>query len=195
MTFTYTRFPDDIAYGSSGGPFFATHIVTGANGHEQRNSHWQQARARYNIARGIKTQEQLSELISFFRARKGKAEGFLFKDWCDYQLSGEVIATGDGETISFPLVKNYHHNLRYITKPVPGTIQVFVNSELIFADITIDAEKGIIHFASPPPAESMIAVDGEFDVPVRFDTDQLTTTIESYGSYSCLDIPLIEIRS
>ena len=37
MAFHEIRFPDDIAYGASGGPEFATTIVTMASGFEQRN--------------------------------------------------------------------------------------------------------------------------------------------------------------
>lgn len=67
--FDNVRFPVDIAYGSSGGPEFSTDVVTTFGGHEQRNVNWSGARARYNIAWGVKTQAQLTALTAFFRAR------------------------------------------------------------------------------------------------------------------------------
>lgn len=70
MAFIEVRFPTDIAYGSAGGPEYSTDIVITQGGYEQRNSNRSQARARYNVAHGIKSQEQLSTLIAFFRARK-----------------------------------------------------------------------------------------------------------------------------
>ncbi len=37
MSFTEIRFPENISYGSTGGPEFSTDIVTTHNGCEQRN--------------------------------------------------------------------------------------------------------------------------------------------------------------
>lgn len=96
MAFHEIRFPDDISYGSNGGPEFSTDIIITQGGFEQRNSNWANARAKYNVAHGVKTETQLAELIAFFRARKGRAHGFRFKDWTDYQITGQVIGTGNG---------------------------------------------------------------------------------------------------
>jgi uncharacterized protein (TIGR02217 family) len=95
------QFPTDIAYGSAGGPEYSTDIVITQSGYEQRNANWLQARARYNVAHGVKTQAQLNTLIAFFRSRKGRADGFRFKDWTDYQATAQAIATGDGTTTIF----------------------------------------------------------------------------------------------
>ena len=73
------RFPDNIAYGATGGPEFATTVVVTGAGHEQRNVNWAEARGRWDVASGLKNQAQLDELIAFFRARKGRAYGFRFK--------------------------------------------------------------------------------------------------------------------
>lgn len=81
MSFTEIRFPENISYGSTGGPEFSTDVVTTHNGCEQRNINWSRARARYNIAYGVRSSEQLTELITFFHARKGKAIGFRFNDF------------------------------------------------------------------------------------------------------------------
>jgi uncharacterized protein (TIGR02217 family) len=105
--FHEVRFPDNIAYGATGGPeFAATVVVTGA-GHEQRNVDWAEARGRWDVGSGLKNQEQLDELIAFFRARKGKAYGFRFKDWTDYKATDQLIGTGDGAIKTFQLVKRY----------------------------------------------------------------------------------------
>ncbi len=62
MSFHEIRFPDDIAFGSSGGPEYSTDIVETFSGHEQRNINWSQSRAKYNATHGVKTPEQLDEL-------------------------------------------------------------------------------------------------------------------------------------
>jgi uncharacterized protein (TIGR02217 family) len=79
--FHEVRFPDNIAYGATGGPEFATTLVVTGAGHEQRNVNWAEARGRWDVRSGLKKQAQIDELIAFFRARRGKAYGFRFKDW------------------------------------------------------------------------------------------------------------------
>ena len=38
--FHEVRFPDNIAYGATGGPEFATTVVATSAGHEKRNVNW-----------------------------------------------------------------------------------------------------------------------------------------------------------
>ena len=198
MTFAEVQFPTDIAYGSSGGPEYSTDIVVTQGGHEQRNRNWSTARARYNVASGVKSLSQLEALIAFFRARGGQAEGFRFKDWTDYQATGELISTGDGSTTSFALLKRYSSGggseVRLITKPVADTVSVYLDSVLQEGGVTVDSETGIVTFATAPASGVSIQADFEFDVPVRFATDRLSARLENYGAYSALDIPLIEVR-
>ncbi len=73
MGFHDVRFPDAIARGATGGPEYSTDIISVASGFEQRNINWQASRARYDIGTGIRTREQMAEVIAFFRARKGRA--------------------------------------------------------------------------------------------------------------------------
>jgi uncharacterized protein (TIGR02217 family) len=123
-SFHEVRFPDNIAYGATGGPEFATTVVATGSGHEKRNVNWSQARGRWDVASGLKKQAQIDELIAFFRARRGKAYGFRFKDWTDYQATGQLLGTGDDALTQFQLVKHYPSGsvieVRTITKPVAG---------------------------------------------------------------------------
>ena len=199
MAFAEVRFPTDIAFGSTGGPEYSTDVVILQSGHEQRNANWAQSRARYNVAHGVKTKAQLDTLIAFFRARKGRADGFRFKDWTDYQGTGQSIGIGDGSETVFQLKKSYTSGsvteTRIINKPVAGTITIYVdgtpqNGSAYVADTT----NGEITFTSPPALSAIVTADFEFDVPVRFDTDRLSASLDTYGSHSWQDIPLAEIR-
>lgn len=198
MSFDEIQFPADISYGSSGGPTYATDIVISASGYEQRNISWAQARARYNVAHGVKTKSQLEQLIAFFRARRGRAVGFRFKDWTDYTASGQNLGTGDGVRTSFQLVKRYNsgasEEVRMITKPVSGSVVVKVNGTVRTSGITVDYTKGLVQFSVAPLAGQIVSADFSFDVPVRFDTDRLSATLDEYGVHSWLDIALIEVR-
>jgi uncharacterized protein (TIGR02217 family) len=105
--FHEVRFPDNIAYGATGGPEFAPTVVATGSGHEKRNVNWSEARGRWDVASGLKKQAQIDELIAFFRARRGKAFGFRFKDWTDYKTTGQLLGIGDGAKTQFQLIKDY----------------------------------------------------------------------------------------
>lgn len=196
--FAEVQFPPDISYGSTGGPEYTTDIVISTNGHEQRNVSWSQSRARYNVAKGVKTKAQLDTLIAFFRARKGRAYGFRFKDWTDYQASGQAIGTGNGSATTFQLAKTYNNGgateMRTITKPVGSSVKIYKAGVLQASGVSVNAATGLVTLSPAPANGAAITADFEFDVPVRFDTDRLAVTLDSYGLNSWLDIPLIEVR-
>ena len=197
MAFHDVQFPSDISYGSSGGPQYLTDVVINHAGFEQRNIHWQQARARYNIAHGVKTQAQLDALIAFFRARKGRAHSFRFKDWTDYEAAAQMLGTGTGSLRDFQLVKRYSSGgvdeVRNVTLPVAGSVSVYVNGALS-SGVSVNLTSGMVTFSTAPASGTVITADFQFDVPVRFDTDQLSARLENYGVRSWLDIPIVEVR-
>ncbi len=196
MSFAEIQFPTDISYGSSGGPSFSTDIVSTFSGHEQRNSNWSQARGRWNVAHGVKSKQQLEALIAFFHARRGRAEGFRFKDWGDYRVTNGIIAEGDGSTSSFQLVKRYESGTvhqRVISKPVDGSVIIYVDGNPQ-SGVTVDITTGMVTLASAPANETIITADFEFDVPVRFDTDQMMLSQDTFNTGSWQDIPIVELR-
>jgi uncharacterized protein (TIGR02217 family) len=75
---------------------------------------WSEARGRWDVASGLKKQAQIGELIAFFRARRGKAHGFRFKDWTDYKATGRLLGTGDDAQTEFQLVKHYPSGERQV---------------------------------------------------------------------------------
>jgi uncharacterized protein (TIGR02217 family) len=42
---------------------------------------------------------------------------------------------------------------------------------------------------------SEVTADFEFDVPVRFDTDHMAVTIETYRLHAWQQIPIVELRT
>ena len=199
MNFSEARFPEDISYGSKGGPEFSTEIVISKGGIEHRNANWLNTRSRYNVSHCIKSKSQLEKLISFFRAHKGRAIGFRFKDWTDYQAKNQLITVSDGKTQSFQLKKTYKVENgptydRKIYKPVEGTVKIFLDSEDCTNKFTIDHSTGMLHSTIYPEPDQQISADFEFDVPVRFDTDHLSSSIEDLNSFSWENITLIEIK-
>ncbi len=198
MAFHEIQFPNDIAYGATGGPEFATSVVVMASGYEQRNINWSAARGRWDVASGLKKQTQLDTLIAFFRARKGRAHGFRFKDWTDYKATGQAIGTGDASNKIFQLTRTYSSggstDVRTITKPVAGTVKVYLAGVQQMSGWSVNTTTGVITFTTAPGNGVAVSADYEFDVPVRFDTDRMAVTIEQINLHQCSGMPILEIR-
>ena len=149
-------------------------------------------------------------LISFFRARRGAARGFLLTDPTDFSSHGMVgtptpndqaIGTGDGVTSSFQLSKTYGPpgatgdalQLRLITRPQAASVIVAVNGVALSSGWTLEAG-GVISFASAPAQGAVITAGFLFDVPVRFESDKLQTTGATFAAGEAPSVPLVEIR-
>ena len=61
-------------------------------------------------------------------------------------------------------------------------------------DYEVDTSSGVITFAHPPVAEVEISAGFEFDVPVRFDTDRIRTSVASFQAGEVPDVPVVEVR-
>lgn len=209
MAFTFnntSRFPDNISYGSAGGPGFKTFIFEGHSGVEQRNAAWSIARGRWNVAYGVRDKEDMDTVRAFFHAHRGRLIGFRFKDWGDYELVNENIGTGDGAEDTFQCIKTYsigpgaNDYVRTIYKLATGTVSVTVNAVAVpvgagTTQVAVDYDTGVLTFGSGavPGAGHVIRVTGEFDVPVRFDTDNMSSSHAGYLTEDWGDIPIVEI--
>ncbi len=194
--FHEARFPPDISYGAVGGPMFSTGVVTSMSGGEQRAQNWAQSRIKYDVSHGVKTKAQLDALIAFFRARKGKAYGFRFKDWADYVATSQPCVALD--PLHFQLAKTYadeagYADIRTIKKPVVGTVKVYIGDVLVNEGFTIDYTKGIVEFVNDKTGQDITA-SFEFDVPMRFDSDEMSVSMDSLSIYSWGNINVIEIK-
>jgi len=203
--FHEVRFPSDIAFSASGGPERRTRIVTLTSGHEERNTPWSQSRRRFDAGYGVKTLDDLHNVIAFFEARHGRLHGFRWKDATDYKSCAptetpspidQPLGTGDGTTTIFQLKKTYtsggHVYARDITKPVEDTVLVAIGGTASSA--TIDSTSGEVTFATPPPFGMHVTAGFEFDTPVRFDTDRLEVNLSGFEAGEVPSIPVIEIR-
>ncbi len=209
MGFHEVRFPTSLSFGSVGGPERRTEVVTLTNGHEERNTPWAHSRRRYDAGMGMRSLDDVSVLIAFFEARQGQLNGFRWKDWADYKSClpsaapgawDQRIGTGDGAARVFALSKLYvsgsQSYLRPIAKPVLGTMRVAVgDTELTeAAGYAIDAARGEITLSAPAPAGAAVTAGFEFDVPVRFDTDRILTSVANFQAGDVPDVPVVEVR-
>lgn len=200
MSFDEIQFPAKVAYGASGGPQFSTLIQTQFGGFEQRNQNWSESRGSWDVSTGIKSTADIQQIISFFRARRGRARGFRFKDWSDYTIVNGAVGTGNGVLAIFQIKKRYTSGAvfydRIITKPVSSTVKVYLNSVLqtLTTHYSLNSSTGVITFVSPVAIGVTVSVDCEFDVPARFDIDQLNVSVTNHDQYISSSIPIVEIR-
>jgi uncharacterized protein (TIGR02217 family) len=208
MSYDDVSFPVSIARGASGGPERRTDVVTTASGREERNSRWAHSRRRYNVGFGLKTIADVQAVVAFFEERRGRLHAFRFKDHADFKscapqaqpaATDQLLGTGDGTGATFQIVKHYGAGsrvyMREITAPVAGSVLVAVNG-VATTQFTLDAAAGSITFLPGhiPPAGAAVTAGFLFDVPVRFDTDQISINLSHFEAGEIPDIPLIEVR-
>jgi uncharacterized protein (TIGR02217 family) len=209
MAFHEVRFPARLSFGSVGGPERRTEVVALTNGFEERNTPWAQSRRRYDAGVSLRSLDDIAALVAFFEARRGQLHGFRWKDWSDFKSCApsatpgyrdQEIAVADGETRAFQLSKTYgsgaHEYRRPILKPVEGTVLVGLSGDrqVVGGTCELDATTGVVTFAEPPDAGAVVTAGFEFDVPVRFDTEAIRTSVASFQAGEVPTVPVVEIR-
>lgn len=202
---------DDLSYPLALGrdamvtPEFSTSVSVTASGFERRNSLWSDARLRFDVGPGIRSEAELGVLIAFFRARRGAARGFRLRDPSDFSSNGmtgtpaatdQLLGTGDGTRSSFALVKRYGEGeaaqLRRITRPLATSVLVSVDG-LAASGWSLEPG-GFISFAEPPASGAEVRAGFLFDVPVRFAEDRLEVSGAAFAAGEAPSVPVIELR-
>lgn len=214
--FVEVQFPPTISVGAKGGPTFSTTVTTLSSGSEKRNVNWSRERARYDISTGLRVAADFHAYQKFFYARQGRAIGFRFKDWGDYRCPFWTTAPGDldalptlfttnAATATFQLTKTYGDAgatfTRTIKKVVAGSIKLYNNGVLMVggtggSQYQQDVNTGIITLGATVTATTGRLITGsfEFDVPCRFDTDELNATLNGNEVIVWDAIPIIGLR-
>ena len=204
--FDDVQFPLDIGRKASVQPGFSTAVVTTASGHEQRNADWASGRMRYDAGPGVRSEADMQSLIAFFRARRGAAKAFRFRDPLDFSSNGmggvptaldQLIGVGNGAATSFPLVKRYgigaDAEVRRITRPEVGSVVVAVAGVAQLSGWSLGGG-GVVQFTVPPANGAQVTAGFRFDVPVRFAEDSLTIDAVNFAAGEAGSVALVEVR-
>lgn len=139
------RLQETISRGATGGPEYATVVVIGAAGTEQRIAQRSQGLYRFDVQHEMRTAAMAAEIVAFFQARQGRARGFRFKDWADYSATNEPLSPTGTPTVQ--LIKTYTSGLvsrvRLITKPVSGTVTLRKNT-VSLGGISVATTTGLV---------------------------------------------------
>ncbi|WP_288414277.1 DUF2460 domain-containing protein [uncultured Novosphingobium sp.] len=202
---------DDVPYplalgrDASVSPEFSTTVAMTASGFERRNALWSDARLRFDVGPGVRSEAEMGTLIAFFRARRGPARGFRLRDPTDFSsramtgmptMVDQMLGRGDGLRTAFPLVKRYgvgeDAQVRRITRPDAVSVLVSVNGAA--ATGWSMEPGGVIQFVAPPAPDAVVRAGFLFDVPVRFAEDRLDISGAAFAAGEAPSVPIVEVR-
>ncbi len=203
--FDDVRLPEHIERGALVGPMFETGVVALSGGHEQRNQNWGQELLVADISYGLMQKRDpqdidnsFQQIMSFFRARRGRHRHFRFRDASDFEAENQVLTAIDPAGLVFPVVKKYDNYTRRITRPSNGFFTIFVGGNVVpfegneFGPAWVLGELGVVTFVSMPLAQ--VTATYEFDVPMRFDSDLIQVNLEWQNAGSITQIRLKQVR-
>ncbi|WP_432768321.1 MAG: DUF2460 domain-containing protein [Sphingopyxis sp.] len=185
---------------------FSTQIVASPSGHEQRASEWAEARMRYDAGPGIRSEADVRTLADFFRARRGAARAFRFRDPFDASSAADGgtpaaddqwLGIGDGSRRQFALAKRYGAGdavqARAIRLPVDGSVRVSVDGIETAAFVLTGEGEVLLDVAAPVGAA--VRAGFRFDVAVRFADDRLEVSRATFLAGELASVPLVEVRA
>lgn len=193
MPASYIKFAEERLelghdYGVVGGRSFKTEIINNGALDEQRNGTTWRALGRWQLGERTlldddeKNIKEVEYLLSFHEDRKGSEQGFRFKDWSDYQVKNQLLGESEGVTTTFQLKKSYqvgdYSYIRPILKPVKGTVKVYLDDVETTA-FSVNYSNGLLTLDAIPTVGTKITCDFEFDIPVRFDRDNISWQLEA----------------
>jgi uncharacterized protein (TIGR02217 family) len=201
-------FPLSVSFGATGGPERRNEIVAMTSGRERRNARFAHSRRRYDASTGVRSLQDLYDVLAFFEARRGSLLAFRFRDPFDMKScrpdaaptpTDQELGMGDGARARFALAKTYGEGadayVRPVRKPVAGTLAVAVGGAAKASGFSFDAASGEVVFsAGNVPANGAAVTAGyEFEVPVRFDLERLEISLTGFKAGQIPAIPLVEV--
>ena len=209
MAFHDVQLPVEVERGAQGGPRFKTTIFPLSSGLEKRNIDWEQTRGFWDVGYGIQTKEDFDIVKAFFYARLGRAHSFRFKDWSDFFIERQTVMTTGGGISTVQLFKQYVSDIfaynRNITKPLSTGVLAWVNTvpQTVVYDTTptgsqvnINTLTGLVTIGSTHSATTgqIVAIESEFDVAVRFDTDAFDVNMVTFDAGAIPQLAIVEVK-
>jgi uncharacterized protein (TIGR02217 family) len=154
-------------------PEFATKIQRASSGKETRIAYmtapiWRWV-LKYDVLRQNTVTTELSQLLGFFNARRGKFDSFLYTDPIDNAVVAAQIGVGDGATTVFQLTRAFGGFTENVYD-LNGAASIYKNGVLQASGYSVSAT-GLLTFTAAPAAGVVITWTGSYYWRVRFDQD------------------------
>ncbi|KAF1706294.1 DUF2460 domain-containing protein [Pseudoxanthomonas sacheonensis] len=175
MAFLDFRLPTRVEAGFSAIPTHKTRIKTLVGGNEKRNAGWTGSKRRYTSAYAGFNRAERAELLNAAEATDGMVYAFRFKDWNDFRVELQTLGVAPAGSTPIQLIKTYtfgpRTKTRTITKPVTATVVVYEND--VLKPGSTSSLTGLFTPTDPWTPAAVISATFDFDVPVRFATDEI----------------------
>jgi uncharacterized protein (TIGR02217 family) len=184
-------------YGWEITPVFRTLITDLQNGDEYRNADWIECRHRATAPFLNISKDAYREIKRMFLVCRGMLHAFRFEDELDNTATDEVFGLGDGTTDEFQLLKvseadgvEYQRNVYAIRI---GSVPTITVDGVPTTAFTVNYRTGKVLFDTPPALNAVLRWSGEFDLWVRFATDEIPFSLDNpnatNGSASLWEVP------
>ena len=183
--------PDFLTIHLKGGPVFSTSTASTVSGREIRAYERQNAIQKYSLVGCRLSHDEFEKFNSFFRARIGCAYAFRIRDHADFKIENQVIAIGDGSAREFEIHKSYEDDACSYRRKISAIREGSIDANFIIE--TLDKINGIIHMRDIISVGTELIISAEFDVWVRFASDEFRYSSASDGSILIEDLGLVEV--
>lgn len=212
-SFIEVRFPTTVSWGAVGGCDWSTRVIKLDSGWDYRQAYFAFDRGRWTVTHKFRDAADWAYLVSFFRIMNGRLLGFRFQDPTDYTsetylgsgVTAGVIMTNPAGQLQ--LYKSYTLTdvlggpqvvYRPIFKPAPDQSVTITSpgGSTVRHGWTLNCSTGVVTGGG---VQANDIWSGQFDVPVRFDTDHMDLAYEFYnaqaeaGGASWINVPLVEL--
>lgn len=210
--------PEEMpGYPCGASPRFSTTITVADSGDEQANRNWVQPLWRFTLPKAVRTAAQFEAVKTHFLAMAGPAYTWPWRNPLDCASAevadppklpaitalDQVLGTGDGVRVTFPLVKTYQRGPRAETYriylPVVASVVVSVNGAARPTGWSVTRAAGpssgaVVFDAAPSPGQ-VVRAGYYYDKEVRFEADDsLDTMLADFGAAGFADLTLVEVR-
>lgn len=179
-------------------PYFKTLIQESASGKELRVSSWSAPRRKYTLTyeflRDDVTNNELRKLISFFNARGGSLDSFLFVDPDDNTVAAQQIGIGDNVTTVFQLVRTF--GAAGYVEPVsaPNVVSHVYQNGVDTGGWSVDSTTGLVTFTTAPPNLVVLTADFTFYWRCRFLNDTQQVNKFAAGLWGAKKVEFVTIK-
>ncbi|GLR26506.1 DUF2460 domain-containing protein [Limnobacter litoralis] len=157
-------------------PTFNTITHRSISGYEVRAALMQyplwQFSLSYEFLRNNAAHEELKTLLGFFLARQGSFNAFLYSNPNDNTVTDQLVATGDGSTKDFQLIRSYGGFIEPVQN-LNGSPVIKVDGAAMVegTDYTV-SPTGMLSLSTAPASTKQVTWSGAFYYRVRFLADQ-----------------------
>ncbi len=192
-----------IAWNTVRTPTWQTRVQATISGKETRQADWSYPRysleINFDFLRSTPSYGELQTLIGFINSCQGQFGTFLYTDDDDNAVTGQQIGTGDGSTVTFPLIRSFGGYIEPIGR-VNAVSNVYLGGTVdASANYTITPDSGTesgssITFTAAPAAGTVITADFSYYWRCRFSADTTDFTKFLLGLSSVSSLKFMSVK-